>query len=41
MTEGYLEDDGAMTKVMVVIAMAVKVRKEVMVVIVMGQWGRG
>ena len=34
MTEGYLEDDGAMTKVMVVIAMAVKV-KEVMVVIVM------
>ena len=36
MTEGYLEDDGAMTKVMVVIAMAVKVRKEVMVVIVMG-----
>ena len=35
MTEGYLEDDGGNDEGMVVIAMAVKVRK-VMVVIVMG-----
>ena len=35
MTEGYLEDDGGNDEGMVVIAMAVKLRK-VMVVIVMG-----